>query len=348
LVFLAPLIFAAWLWENGFTFPNLTKLGGGLISLSDWFLGGNNPTVKAIGIKLKQAEDIAKRVITNTIAQQELLQRQVNQKVMDQLTVKKQVIMTLELQIANIDATYLELAAAVEAATNDPAYKKIVDDLGLTTAVKEVDTPSKGDVLEKLNELLNGIQKAYEKMAEGDKGTVSQKNVENFKEIRKNFKSIVELPKTVLTQIQNTPPEQVGAKLKELGRDARSRLAKAGYNLGQFFSGAGTRMAGFFGGKTASANGGKPANPANATQKKPGFFNRARSYFSGSKAATNTAAAGVKKPGFFNRARSFLWRKPAVNSQAGLQAGAAAGYNGPPLPAGLLRKSRKNRRYQRR
>ena len=242
--FLLPIIFAAWLWEHGFVFPKLDGLGG-LIDLSDWFSPSNNATVKEIGKQLKMASDIAKRVITNTIAEQEFLQKQVNQKTRTQESVKDQILNSLDSQIKNIQITFDNLRVEVNKIVNNHEFKEIITNMGLEA---NPDYDFKAPTLDKLNDLLNGVQAYYEKAADSENATAPTKaDVEKFKKIRANFKEIVELPQNIRNEIANTPAAAVGKKLKELGIKARSRLAQMGQKISKSFSNFGSRVAGVFG-----------------------------------------------------------------------------------------------------
>lgn len=294
LVFLSPLLLAAWLYDHGFNLNiKLDGLTGGLISLEDFFLGGNQPAVKEIGRKLKMATDIAKRVVTNTIAEQEFLQKQINDKTRTAESVKQQILASLDSQIANIKSTLANLSVDIKQVTVDPEYDNLIDEIDFTGYKANNSKSANANLMAELNLLLDSIQKAYEGMALGDEATVAQKNVEKFKQIRKNFDDMLALPQKMRDQLKDTPAPAVGAKLKELGRDARSRTAKLGYNVGQFFSRGATRVASMFG------RGQKFTN-ANQTRKNAAANNRKYQY-------TNPIGAGnqTKKPTFFNRLKGF-------------------------------------------
>lgn len=302
--FLAPFMLAAWLYNHGFNFNiKLDGLTGGLISLEDWFLGGNQPAVKEIGRKLKLATDIAKRVVTNTIAEQEFLQKQMNDKTRTAESVKQQILNSLDSQIANIKTTLANLSADIKQVTVDPEYDNLIDEIDFEGYKRNNSKSANANLMGELNALLDSIQRAYEAMAEGDEATVTKQNVEKFKQIRKNFDDMLGLPQKMRDELKDTPAPAVGAKLKELGRDARSSVAKAGYNIGQMFSRGATRVASMFGRgqkftnanrtrKNAAANNGRyqytnPIGAGNQT-KKPSLWNRVKGF--GSKAA-----------GFFSR-----------------------------------------------
>lgn len=292
---LSPLILAAWLYNHGFNLNiKLDGLTGGLISLEDFFLGGNQPAVKEIGRKLKMAIDIAKRVVTNTIAEQELLQRQVNQKTRTEESVKQQILASLDSQIANIKTTLANLSADIKQVTVDPEYDNLIDEIDFTGYKAKATNSANAVVMAELNMLLDSIQKAYEGMAQGEEATVSQKNVEKFKQIRKNFDDMINLPKKIRDEIAKTAAPGVGAKLKELGRNARSRTAKMGYNVGQFFSRSKNRIASFFGRGQTMSNANRLKKEAAAAA------NRGLSY-------TNPIGAGnqTKKPSLWNRVKGF-------------------------------------------
>jgi hypothetical protein len=249
--FLLPIIFAAWLWEHGFVFPKLDGLGG-LIDLSDWFSASNDTTVKEIGNLLKGASDIAKRVITNTIAEQEFLQKQVNQKTRTQESVKDQILNSLDSQIKNIQSTFDELRVEVNKIVNNHEFGGFMANMALEA---NPDYDFKAPTLDKLNDLLNGVQAFYEAKAKTEDATASMKaDVEKFKKIRANFKEIVELPQNIRNEIANTPAAAVGKKLKELGIKARSRLAQMGQKISQSFSNFGSRVAGVFGRQQTMSN----------------------------------------------------------------------------------------------
>ena len=302
--FLAPFMLAAWLYNHGFNFNiKLDGLTGGLISLEDWFLGGNQPAVKEIGRKLKLATDIAKRVVTNTIAEQEFLQKQMNDKTRTAESVKQQILNSLDSQIANIKTTLANLSADIKQVTVDPEYDNLIDEIDFEGYKRNNSKSANANLMSELNALLDSIQRAYEAMAEGDEATVTKQNVEKFKQIRKNFDDMLGLPQKMRDELKDTPAPAVGAKLKELGRDARSSVAKAGYNIGQMFSRGASRVASMFGRgqkftnanrtrKNAAANNGRyqytnPIGAGNQT-KKPSLWNRVKGF--GSKAA-----------GFFSR-----------------------------------------------
>jgi hypothetical protein len=306
LALISPLLLAAWLYDHGFNLNiKLDGLTGGLISLEDWFLGGNQPAVKEIGRKLKMATDIAKRVVTNTIAEQELLQRQVNQKTRTEESVKQQILASLDSQIANIKTTLANLSADIKQVTVDPEYDNLIDEIDFTGYKAKATNSANAVLMAELNMLLDSIQKAYEGMAQGEEATVSQKNVEKFKQIRKNFDDMINLPKKIRDEIAKTAAPGVGAKLKELGRDARSRTAKLGYNVGQFFSRGKNRIASLFGrGQTmsnanrlkkeaAAAAVGQYTNPigaGNQPTKKPTLYNRFKGFFTRKKPSNGTGS----------------------------------------------------------
>jgi len=300
---LSPLILAAWLYDHGFNLNiRLDGLTGGLISLEDFFLGGNQPAVKEIGRKLKMAIDIAKRVVTNTIAEQELLQRQVNQKTRTEESVKQQILASLDSQIANIKTTLANLSVDIKQVTADPEYDNLIDEIDFTGYKAKATNSANAVLMAELNTLLDSIQKAYEGMAQGEEATVSQKNVEKFKQIRKNFDNMLALPQKIRDEIAKTAAPGVGAKLKELGRDARSRTAKMGYNVGQFFSHSKNRIASFFGRGQTMSNANRLKKEAAAAA------NRGSSY-------TNPIGAGnqKKKPTIYNRFKGFFTRKKPSN-----------------------------------
>ena len=291
--FLAPFILAAWLYNHGFNFNiKLDSLTGGLISLEDWFLGGNQPAVKEIGRKLKMATDIAKRVVTNTIAEQEFLQKQVNDKTRTAESVKQQILASLDSQIANIKSTLANLSADIKQVTIDPEYDNLIDEIDFEGYKRNNSKSANANLMAELNALLDSIQRAYEAMAEGDEATVTKQNVVKFKQIRKNFDDMLGLPQKMRDELKDTPATAVGAKLKELGRDARSSVAKAGYNLGQFFSRGATRVASMFG------RGQKFTN-ANRSRK------NAVSARNNLKMMNNPIGAGEKKPTLWNRFKTF-------------------------------------------
>jgi len=302
-VFMAPLVFAAWLYEHGFAFPKLDSMTGGLIDLSDWFSAGKTPAVKAIGVKLKLATEIAKRVITNTIAEQELLQRQVNQRTRTQDSVKAQILHSLDGQIENIKTTFKDLTEETLDIFNDPDYLDILADMNLEdTSSLNVNMPA----LKNLNTMLNGIQKFYEKVAEADDAKASDKaNVEKFKKIRENFKEIVELPQKIRAAVADAAPPLVGKVLKDQGIKARSRLAQMGQKVGQFLTNTRSALGSLFTRKATNANKAVPVNrnavaynnpigAGNAPPKKKTFRNRLGnvfSYFSRKKQNTPSPSA---------------------------------------------------------
>jgi predicted nucleic acid-binding Zn-ribbon protein len=343
IVLISPLLLAAWLYEHGFNLNiKLDGLTGGLISLEDFFLGGNQPAVKEIGRKLKIATDIAKRVVTNTIAEQEFLQKQINDKTRTAESVKQQILSSLDSQIANIKSTLANLSADIKQVTVDPEYDNLIDEIDLEGSKGNSRQSANANLMAELNLLLDSIQKAYEGMALGDEATVAQKNVEKFKQIRKNFDDMLSLPQKMRDQLKDAPASAVGAKLKELGRDARSRTAKLGYNVGQFFSRGATRVASMFGRGQKFSNANRTLKNAVAPRNNVQYTN-------------NPIGAGVKKPSFFNRlkgfgsrAAGFFSRKKSPNVAAanrGLNA-----YKSPALgarypAAAAAAYTRKNRRY---
>ena len=345
LALLSPLLLAAWLYDHGFNLNiKLDGLTGGLISLEDWFLGGNQPAVKEIGRKLKMATDIAKRVVTNTIAEQEFLQKQINDKTRTAESVKQQILASLDSQIANIKSTLANLSADIKQVTVDPEYDNLIDEIDFEGYKGNNSKSANANLMAELNLLLDSIQKAYEGMAEGDEATVAKANVEKFKQIRKNFDDMLSLPQKMRDQLKDAPASAVGAKLKELGRDARSRTAKLGYNVGQFFSRGASRVASMFGRgqKFTSANQTRknavaprnnvqmmnnPIGAGNQT-KKPSLWNRVKGF--GSKAA-----------GFFSRKKS-----PNVSAASrGLNAYKSSAIKYPGAAAAA--RTRKLRRYRR-
>ena len=351
LVFLSPLLLAAWLYDHGFNLNiKLDGLTGGLISLEDFFLGGNQPAVKEIGRKLKMATDIAKRVVTNTIAEQEFLQKQINDKTRTAESVKQQILASLDSQIANIKSTLANLSADIKQVTVDPEYDNLIDEIDFEGYKANNSKSANANLMAELNLLLDSIQKAYEGMALGDEATVAQKNVEKFKQIRKNFDDMLALPQKMRDQLKDTPAPAVGAKLKELGRDARSRTAKLGYNVGQFFSRGATRVASMFG------RGQKFTN-ANQTRKNASANNRKYQY-------TNPIGAGnqTKKPSLWNRVKGFgskaagFFSRKKKNVNVGADNRGLNAYKGNlsalmPKPrakypnAAAAARTRKNRRY---
>ncbi|NDH66785.1 MAG: hypothetical protein EBY22_02540 [Gammaproteobacteria bacterium] len=343
LVLISPLLLAAWLYEHGFNLNiKLDGLTGGLISLEDWFLGGNQPAVKEIGRKLKMATDIAKRVVTNTIAEQEFLQKQINDKTRTAESVKQQILASLDSQIANIKTTLANLSADIKQVTVDPEYDNLIDEIDFEGYKGNSTKSANENLMAELNMLLDSIQKAYEGMAMGEEATVAQKNVEKFKQIRKNFDDMLALPQKIRDEIAKTAAPGVGAKLKELGRDARSRTAKLGYNVGQFFSRGATRVASMFG-------RGKNFTNANRTRKNAYTRNNV-------KMMNNPIGAGEKKPSFWNRvkgfgskAASFLTRKKSPNvspANRGLNAFKSPALRAAMRPgAAAAAYTRKNRRY---
>ena len=349
LVLLSPLLLAAWLYDHGFNLNiKLDGLTGGLISLEDFFLGGNQPAVKEIGRKLKMATDIAKRVVTNTIAEQEFLQKQINDKTRTAESVKQQILASLDSQIANIKSTLANLSADIKQVTVDPEFDNLIDEIDFEGYKGNSSKSANANLMAELNLLLDSIQKAYEGMALGDEATVAQKNVEKFKQIRKNFDDMLALPQKMRDQLKDAPASAVGAKLKELGRDARSRTAKLGYNVGQFFSRGASRVASMFGRGQKFSNANRTRKNAVAARNNVQYTN-------------NPIVAGEKKPTFFNRlkgfgsrAAGFFSRKKSPNVSAasrGLNA-----YKGNlsalmPKPrakypeAAAAGRTRKNRRY---
>ena len=295
LALISPLLLAAWLYDHGFNLNiKLDGLTGGLISLEDFFLGGNQPAVKEIGRKLKMATDIAKRVVTNTIAEQELLQRQVNQKTRTEESVKQQILASLDSQIANIKTTLANLSADIKQVTVDPEYDSLIDDIDFTGYKAKATNSANTVLMAELNMLLDSIQKAYEGMAQGEEATVAQKNVEKFKQIRKNFDDMINLPKKIRDEIAKTAAPGVGAKLKELGRDARSRTAKLGYNIAQGFKTARQTIGGLFGtgqkitnknkNKIAAAAMGANGQPKKTWRNKLGnYWTKTKKFFTRSK-----------------------------------------------------------------
>jgi len=343
LVLISPLLLAAWLYEHGFNLNiKLDGLTGGLISLEDFFLGGNQPAVKEIGRKLKMATDIAKRIVTNTIAEQEFLQKQINDKTRTAESVKQQILASLDSQIANIKTTLANLSADIKQVTVDPEYDNLIDEIDFEGYKAKASNSANVVLMAELNMLLDSIQKAYEGMALGDEATVAQKNVEKFKQIRKNFDDMLALPQKIRDEVAKTAAPGVGAKLKELGRDARSRTAKLGYNVGQFFSRGATRVASMFGRGQKFSNANRSRKNAAAARNNVQMMN-------------NPIGAGEKKPSFFNRlkgfgsrAAGFFSRKKSPNVAAanrGLNA-----YKNPLLKAkypaaAAAAYTRKNRRY---
>jgi hypothetical protein len=351
LVLLSPLLLAAWLYDHGFNLNiKLDGLTGGLISLEDFFLGGNQPAVKEIGRKLKMATDIAKRVVTNTIAEQEFLQKQINDKTRTAESVKQQILASLDSQIANIKSTLANLSADIKQVTVDPEYDNLIDEIDFEGYKGNNSKSANANLMAELNLLLDSIQKAYEGMALGEEATVAQKNVEKFKQIRKNFDDMLSLPQKMRDQLKDAPASAVGAKLKELGRDARSRTAKLGYNVGQFFSRGATRVASMFG------RGQKFTN-ANQTRKNAAANNRRYQY-------TNPIGAGnqTKKPSLWNRVKGFgskaagFFSRKKKNANVGTENRGLNAYKGNlsalmPKPrakypsAAAAARTRKNRRH---
>ena len=351
LVLLSPLLLAAWLYDHGFNLNiKLDGLTGGLISLEDFFLGGNQPAVKEIGRKLKMATDIAKRVVTNTIAEQEFLQKQINDKTRTAESVKQQILASLDSQIANIKSTLANLSADIKQVTVDPEYDNLIDEIDFEGYKGNNSKSANANLMAELNLLLDSIQKAYEGMALGEEATVAQKNVEKFKQIRKNFDDMLALPQKMRDQLKDAPASAVGAKLKELGRDARSRTAKLGYNVGQFFSRGATRVASMFG------RGQKFTN-ANQTRKNAAANNRRYQY-------TNPIGAGnqTKKPSLWNRVKGFgskaagFFSRKKKNANVGTENRGLNAYKGNlsalmPKPrakypsAAAAARTRKNRRH---
>ena len=353
LVLLSPLLLAAWLYDHGFNLNiKLDGLTGGLISLEDFFLGGNQPAVKEIGRKLKMATDIAKRVVTNTIAEQEFLQKQINDKTRTAESVKQQILASLDSQIANIKSTLANLSADIKQVTVDPEYDNLIDEIDFTGYKGNNSKSANANLMAELNLLLDSIQKAYEGMALGDEATVAQKNVEKFKQIRKNFDDMLALPQKMRDQLKDTPASAVGAKLKELGRDARSRTAKLGYNVGQFFSRGATRVASMFGRGQKFTNANQTRKSAVAPRNNVQYTN-------------NPIGAGnqTKKPSLWNRvkgfgskAAGFFSRKKSPNANVGAASRGLNAYKGNlsalmPKPrakypnAAAAARTRKNRRY---
>ena len=306
--FLLPIICAAWLWEHGFVFPKLDGLGG-LIDLSDFFSPSNDATVKEIGKKLKKASDIAKRVITNTIAEQEFLQKQVNQKTRTQESVKDQILNSLDSQIKNIQSTFDELKVEVNEIVNNSEFGQLIADMGLEA---NPDYDFKAPTPDKLNILLNAVQAYYEEAAGLEDATASTKaDVEKFKKIRANFKEIVELPQNIRNEIANTPAAAVGKKLKELGIKARSRLAQMGQKISQSFSNFGSRVAGVFSRQQTMSNANRakaaaavgrgnlvintPIGAGNQTKKKS-WRNKLSNAYSSAKGFFTRKAPGQPQP----------------------------------------------------
>ena len=341
--FLLPIIFAAWLWEHGFVFPKLDGLGG-LIDLSDWFSASNDATVKEIGNLLKMASDIAKRVITNTIAEQEFLQKQVNQKTRTQESVKDQILNSLDSQIKNIQSTFDELRVKVNKIVNNHEFKEIFTKMTLDA---NPDYDLNAPALEQLNDLLNGVQAFYEAKAKTEDATAPMKaDVEKFKKIRANFKEIVELPQNIRNEIANTPAAAVGKKLKELGIKARSRLAQMGQKISKSFSNFGSRVAGVFGlqqtmsnanrAKAAAAVGrgnlviNNPIGAGNQTKKKSWRNRLSNAYSSAKSFFTRKAPAQPTGPNpGLNVYKSPKLRRPSA---------------GDPTVAARTRKNRSHRR----
>ena len=309
LALISPLLLAAWLYDHGFNLNiKLDGLTGGLISLEDFFLGGNQPAVKEIGRKLKMATDIAKRVVTNTISEQELLQRQVNQKTRTEESVKQQILASLDSQIANIKTTLANLSADIKQVTVDPEYDSLIDDIDFTGYKAKATNSANTVLMAELNMLLDSIQKAYEGMAQGEEATVAQKNVEKFKQIRKNFDDMINLPKKIRDEIAKTAAPGVGAKLKELGRDARSRTAKLGYNIAQGFKTARQTIGGLFGksqkitnknkNKIAAAAMGANGQPKKTWRNKLGnFWGSTKRFFTRSKNGNGNGKTPFTAPG---------------------------------------------------
>jgi hypothetical protein len=343
IVLISPLLLAAWLYDHGFNLNiKLDGLTGGLISLEDFFLGGNQPAVKEIGRKLKIATDIAKRVVTNTIAEQEFLQKQINDKTRTAESVKQQILASLDSQIANIKTTLANLSADIKQVTVDPEYDNLIDEIDFEGYKGNNTKSANANLMAELNLLLDSIQKAYEGMALGDEATVAQKNVEKFKQIRKNFDDMLALPQKIRDEVAKTAASGVGAKLKELGRDARSRTAKLGYNVGQFFSRGATRVASMFGRGQKFSNANRTLKNAAAARNNVKMIN-------------NPIGAGEKKPSFFNRlkgfgsrAAGFFSRKKSPNVAAanrGLNAFKSPALRAKYPAAAAAAYTRKNRRH---
>ena len=361
IVLLSPLILAAWLWDHGFNLNiKLDGLTNGLISLEDWFLAGSHPAVKEIGRKLKMATDIAKRVVTNTIAEQELLQRQVNQRTRTQESVKQQILASLDSQIANIKTTLANLSADIKQVTVDPEYDNLIDEIDFTGYKRKASNSNNAVLMAELNLLLDSIEKAYEGMAFGEEMVVAKANVEKFKQIRKNFDNMINLPQKIRNEIAKTAASAVGAKLKELGRNARSRTAKFGYNLGQLFSRGKNTIASLFGRQQTMSNANRlkieeaksrlPQNPLMAKQN-PNIFAKA--------SAANAAKSGgvgtvTKKKSIWNRVtglggkiRNFITRKKS-NAPVNLTGPPSGGLKLRSIqPSPAAARTRKLRRFRR-
>jgi len=150
------------------------------------------------------------------------------------------------------------------------------------------------------------------------------------------------LPQKIRDEVAKTAASGVGAKLKELGRDARSRTAKLGYNVGQFFSRGASRVASMFG-------RGKNFTNANRTRKNAVARNNVQ-------LMNNPIGAGnqTKKPSLWNRvkgfgskAAGFFSRKKSSNVAAanrGLNAYKSSAIKYPGAAAAAAY-TRKNRRY---
>ena len=361
IVLLSPLILAAWLWDHGFNLNiKLDGLTNGLISLEDWFLAGSHPAVKEIGRKLKMATDIAKRVVTNTIAEQELLQRQVNQRTRTQESVKQQILASLDSQIANIKTTLANLSADIKQVTVDPEYDNLINEIDFTGYKRKASNSNNAVLMAELNLLLDSIEKAFEGMAFGEEMVVAKANVEKFKQIRKNFDNMINLPQKIRNEIAKTAASAVGAKLKELGRNARSRTAKFGYNLGQLFSRGKNTIASLFGRQQTMSNANRlkieeaksrlPQNPLMAKQN-PNTFAKA--------SAANAAKSGgvgtvTKKKSIWNRVtglggkiRNFITRKKS-NAPVNLTGPPSGGLTLRSIqPSPAAARTRKLRRFRR-
>jgi hypothetical protein len=242
------------------------------------------------------------------------------------------------------------LSADIKQVTVDPEYDNLIDEIDFEGYKGNNSKSANANLMAELNLLLDSIQKAYEGMALGEEATVAQKNVEKFKQIRKNFDDMLSLPQKMRDQLKDAPASAVGAKLKELGRDARSRTAKLGYNVGQFFSRGATRVASMFG------RGQKFTN-ANQTRKNAAANNRRYQY-------TNPIGAGnqTKKPSLWNRVKGFgskaagFFSRKKKNANVGTENRGLNAYKGNlsalmPKPrakypsAAAAARTRKNRRH---
>jgi hypothetical protein len=239
----APFILAAWLSEHGFAFPSMT-FGG---DLSSWFSAGKSTSVKEMGENLKSVIEMAKAIVRNTIAQQELLQKQANRNkgglIMNPELVKKQILSSLGLQIENLNAQIKKLNKKIMATTTDPRYNNIYSKMDPANVKGTAITKPKNPDLVNLSEFMGGVLGYYTK-------NKLPKDVDYLKQITTDFFNLVNKPDNIYAKISTTPAGSLGSMLKEEGRNALPLLSRMTQNAKKYWSS-------FMGGKVPNA---APAN----------------------------------------------------------------------------------------